>query len=71
VHNVCLVNQYYLIAKEANILTIRVNNFKPVVPNRWVVTPKWAAEEWPWGCKQPQQFAKSQIFRTAHINILC
>ena len=49
-----------------------------MVPNRWVATPKWVAEEWPWGREQQpqlqneaQQLAKSQIFRTAHINILC
>ena len=36
-----------------------------MVPNRWVAIPKVGGEQ------QLQQFAKSEIFRTAHINILC
>jgi len=35
----------------------------PVVPNRWVVTPKWAAEELLWGREQqPQWFAQGSNF---------
>jgi len=34
-------------------LCVRLN--KTVVPNRWVGTPKWVAEEWLWGREQQPQ----------------
>jgi len=54
-----------LTAESVKYGNLRIHS-NTVVPNRWV------AEEFLWGREQqPQQFAKSQIFRTAHINILC
>ena len=54
-----------LTAESVKYGNLRIHS-NTMVPNRWV------AEEFLWGREQqPQQFAKSQIFRTAHINILC
>ena len=42
-----------------------------VLPNRWVVAPKWVAEEWLWVANSSvNSLLKSPIFRTSHINIL-
>jgi len=46
------------------VLEPKPKTSRSVVPNRWV------AEEWLWGREQqPQQFAKSRIFVTAHTNV--
>jgi len=34
------------------LLTINYWSNRPVVPNRWVATPKWVAEEFLWGREQ-------------------
>jgi len=30
-------------------LTVEIKELRTVVPNRWVATPKWVAEEFLWG----------------------
>jgi len=52
----------------ANDYTIKLNllSSRPVVPNRWVATPKWVAEEFFWVANSSlNSLLKSRIFRTS------
>ena len=44
---------------------------KGVVPNRWVATPKWVAEEWPWVANSSLNSLLSLKFLELRISTCC